>query len=156
MEGQFQPTLPRGERQFIIFAPKTFTHFNPRSREGSDLVVLSLPHFSSISTHAPARGATFQVQFSLSCHRFQPTLPRGERHIFQQSFWKLQEFQPTLPRGERPDISKYASMALVFQPTLPRGERRYYHTVSVTFQKFQPTLPRGERHTLIRIPFSSV
>ena len=76
-------------------------NFNPRSREGSDVIPLadgmtgaiSIPApawaansvcqlvlpFLKISIHAPARGATqllFQIQASAE---FQSTLPRGER-----------------------------------------------------------------------------
>ncbi len=37
----------------------TVTHFNPRTREGCDLIPLVLQHrFHYISIHAPAKGAT--------------------------------------------------------------------------------------------------
>ena len=55
----FQSTLPRGERHCVtlsVFAPM---HFNPRSREGSDMYFLTNFRSSgTISIHAPARGAT--------------------------------------------------------------------------------------------------
>ena len=100
-------------------------YFNPRSREGSDIFrgrlhpgyfsfQSTLPrgerprasrHFavgSSISIHAPARGATKTfVRFYTYCTTFQSTLPRGERH--DTCFLTLLkfQFQSTLPRGER-------------------------------------------------------
>ena len=83
---RFQSTLPRGERQSIasvswakffisIHAPargatdaahsglRIITHFNPRSREGSDVSKYRVHlTFKPISIHAPARGATFAAR----------------------------------------------------------------------------------------------
>ena len=64
----FQPTLPRGERRsslFIVFYSKD--NFNPRSREGSDKYSRVSPTVYSISTHAPARGATIIDRFCATC-----------------------------------------------------------------------------------------
>ena len=79
---RFQSTLPRRERllDFLfhrepaeisihapakgatcktVLLPSALQHFNPRSREGSDLVRLSLCYGCiGISIHAPAKGAT--------------------------------------------------------------------------------------------------
>ena len=78
---KFQSTLPRRERRAIacvsilqavisIHAPAkgatglsilkstSVSHFNPRSREGSDFLHPLYSHFLSISIHAPAKGAT--------------------------------------------------------------------------------------------------
>ena len=58
-------------------------NFNPRSREGSDRAASSNKEKRyQISIHAPARGATHSVAFSVFSLPFQSTLPRGERHIF--------------------------------------------------------------------------
>ncbi len=80
--------------------------------------------FSSISIHAPARGATTLCFFLLYCFRFQSTLPQGERHNRAQNFRFTGTFQSTLPQGERPDRAATSDMVLVFQSTLPQGERR--------------------------------
>ena len=105
LEGAFQSTLPRRERHaqgHLVVGAKV--DFNPRSREGSDLdtntIVLPLPVFqstlprrerlghkyhsvttSSISIHAPAKGATPQVITSILSFKFQSTLPRRERPV---------------------------------------------------------------------------
>ena len=102
---RFQSTLPRRERHaqgHLVVGAKV--DFNPRSREGSDLdtntIVLPLPVFqstlprrerlghkyhsvttSSISIHAPAKGATPQVITSILSFKFQSTLPRRERPV---------------------------------------------------------------------------
>ena len=55
----FQSTLPRGERLSCTFYDCNNTgHFNPRSHEGSDDVLLSNASVQQISIHAPTRGAT--------------------------------------------------------------------------------------------------
>ena len=100
----FQSTLPRRERLYVwqrtmdaytisIHAPAKGatqyggspsacdSHFNPRSREGSDEYSLRFSAVSSlISIHAPAKGATLRVTHATHSQRiFQPTLPRRER-----------------------------------------------------------------------------
>ena len=99
----FQSTLPRRERRSFsaisarsspisIHAPaKGATgrdhcmmvghfHFNPRSREGSDLNAFNGQAYGSISIHAPAKGATGkQSDSSHTSNKFQSTLPRRER-----------------------------------------------------------------------------
>ena len=76
----FQFTLPRGERQAVVwFICKVFG-FNSRSRVGSD------PEASQLL------GPDSQFQF---------TLPRGERHKLPALIALGKEFQFTLPRGER-------------------------------------------------------
>ena len=54
----FQSTLPRGERRSPIDHPGGDIYFNPRSREGSDQIVICEDRLRKISIHAPARGAT--------------------------------------------------------------------------------------------------
>ena len=78
----FQSTLPRRERRSAGLAPAfSSMHFNPRSREGSD--VAGRP----IAASEP----------------FQSTLPRRERRASSAVMGKAAAFQSTLPRRERPD-----------------------------------------------------
>ena len=58
----FQSTLPRRERHTSHTNTNGTTHFNPRSREGSDLHVIPLGRVQpGISIHAPAKGATAKI-----------------------------------------------------------------------------------------------
>ena len=58
----FQSTLPRRERHCCYWLISGLYHFNPRSREGSDLIQPPAPEVTrAISIHAPAKGATLQV-----------------------------------------------------------------------------------------------
>ena len=56
---QFQSTLPQGERRQTLVLPVAInSHFNPRSRKGSDDPLVNYDLTITISIHAPARGAT--------------------------------------------------------------------------------------------------
>ena len=54
-------------------------NFNPRSREGSDLVHRIPDLYGNISIHAPAKGATQAWTSIQPALQFQSTLPRRER-----------------------------------------------------------------------------
>ena len=103
----FQSTLPRRERRDIptpkvtprheisIHAPakgatplasEVKQHFNPRSREGSDV--------------CPA-----DIRQAIA--EFQSTLPRRERRVSARAPSASQRFQSTLPRRERPALDSY-------------------------------------------------
>ena len=58
-DGQFQPTLPHGERRCAIDGRLLDACFNPRSRMGSDRGADPVAAITDrVSTHAPAWGAT--------------------------------------------------------------------------------------------------
>ena len=62
---KFQSTLPRRERRETTKLCEILWHFNPRSREGSDIQGMDGRQKQNISIHAPAKGATriFPVLF---------------------------------------------------------------------------------------------
>ena len=76
-------------------------NFNPRSHERSDDGGYSKPKDTSISIHAPTRGATSWIITSWILAVFQSTLPREERQVFECLGVQTFEFQSTLPREER-------------------------------------------------------
>ena len=81
-----------------------YSHFNPRSRTGSDVTADDAPaDVQQISTHAPARGATADPDIQYADDVFQPTLPHGERRFLSVASCTTGAFQPTLPHGERPE-----------------------------------------------------
>ena len=96
--------------------------FNPHSHEGSDFLTSALPLVLAISTHTPTKGATLA---SHGCNiydsRFQPTLPRRERHkcLCESSY--IIRFQPTLPRRERQLIASIKELQLNFNPHSHEG-----------------------------------
>jgi len=56
----FQPTHPHGVRLMCTFLFWPTRCFNPRTRTGCDVSLLGSARYGSVSTHAPARGATPQ------------------------------------------------------------------------------------------------
>ena len=119
---KFQSTLPRGERQNQDKGREIQKYFNPRSREGSDHTRHLDSIHTSISIHAPARGAT------MGCFCM-------EKYIDQ--------FQSTLPRGERLYIPCSHHCSYRFQSTLPRGERQNIHIAFVAHPNFNPRSREG-------------
>ena len=78
-------------------------------------------HFSDVSTHAPARGATTTSSNVLGRYLFQPTHPHGVRRsnacLRIHSCW----FQPTHPHGVRRLISVPAFPHGCFNPRTRTG-----------------------------------
>ena len=70
----FQSTFPRGERLSFSLQNCIYSRdFNPRSREGNDIVALAINTTSLISIHVPARGTTIisltdDLIFCISIH----------------------------------------------------------------------------------------
>ena len=96
----FQSTLPRGERPRPGPRACRLSHFNPRSREGSDLEISIWVNSASISIHAPARGATRATSEQPRWYTFQSTLPRGERpYRFPCCDTRDQHFNPRSREG---------------------------------------------------------
>ena len=65
-----------------MLASDTLSHFNPRSRKGSDVAGdMEEVQSNIISIHAPARGATPFCICQTLLPEFQSTLPQGERRL---------------------------------------------------------------------------
>ena len=144
----FQFTLPRGERLENQRWPNQYYCFNSRSRGGSDsalrmasgtlvLFQFTLPRGERlvlngtasggilVSIHAPAGGATLQVeppQHKWGC--FNSRSRGGSDRTSTSPAPGSAPFQFTLPRGERPAFRRPLVVKRWFQFTLPRGERR--------------------------------
>ena len=87
---EFQSTLPRGERLESDHEVFNLFYFNPRSREGSDFMLL----------------ATMVRLFD-----FNPRSREGSDNMDEGSFEDFLQFQSTLPRGERHIASFQQPMA---------------------------------------------
>ena len=112
-------------------ARNTDYNFNPRSREGSDHLQPSVFFFrSSISIHAPAKGAT--------------RLP-----MYRQRLRRLLDFNPRSREGSDHWASVHPFFVFLFQSTLPRRERPYYDMRGRVAPKyFNPRSREGSDHLL--------
>ena len=73
MTDVFQSTPPRGRRLMCMYQNTVNFHFNPRLREGGDVLINFVTLFYFISIHASAREATEDLSvvlliFSISIH----------------------------------------------------------------------------------------
>ena len=122
---RFQSALPRRERHFFLARENSRLYFNPRSREGSDLLppilmALSIQFQSalprrerhtpalpcdlpvSISIRAPAKGATYFTMRCLGLPHISIRAPAKGATIFFTFRVYYNQFQSALPRRERP------------------------------------------------------
>ena len=166
----FQSTLPRRERlmdgnNFVlatvisIHAPAKgatsgspcyttrYTDFNPRSREGSDVIGLfSLLMHSAFQSTLPRRERLWRNRNAIFSLEFQSTLPRRERPACDIVERCGAYFNPRSREGSDMRFTRNHSAHQSFQSTLPRRERRSYPSFFITVSRpFQSTLPRRER-----------
>ena len=147
-----------------------FGYFNPRSREGSDVLGMSIYHCSIkfqstlprgerlkllteykstslISIHAPARGATelsFLVLPPISISIHAPARGATLHHLLV--FFGRCQFQSTLPRGERRGVFVPLALHQLISIHAPaRGATGNGKDGFIVPLAFQSTLPRGER-----------
>ena len=109
---------------YVLLISLHFVNFNPRSREGSDKYISSGGNASTISIHAPARGATRPVWNMTCIHSlFQSTLPRGERLCSSSIIFLTQSISIHAPARGATMRHRVKCGCFRFQSTLPRGER---------------------------------
>ena len=143
-------------------------HFNPRSREGSDRATAGSNNSSSISIHAPARGATWMaLSTGHGSSNFNPRSREGSDHAISAISQTIPYFNPrsregsdkswktgqrglnrisihapargaTEKRPHRFDRLRISIHAPARGATLPLKMLRHSF-------RFQSTLPRGER-----------
>ncbi|KFJ10953.1 hypothetical protein DR66_1530 [Delftia acidovorans] len=121
----FQSTRPHGARHCCSGNARAPECFNPRARTGRDREAQRSSPAGPVSIHAPARGATVDIDFLGKPHMFQSTRPHGARpkpvSYHGGSVW----FQSTRPHGARPMPPLVIDMASKFQSTRPHGARRF-------------------------------
>ena len=123
------------------------THFNPRSRVGSDRdIVQELTSGFKISIHAPAWGATTTARKSSPPSRnFNPRSRVGSDDRNHHRPAEFGRFQSTLPRGERPPKERFPPRPGNFNPRSRVGSDLIAGLTDAAACGFQSTLPRGER-----------
>ena len=144
----FQSTHPHGVRQplcVVIIAAVEFQSTHPHGVR--HLAVGFDNRRSSVSIHAPTRGATVQKQkratrLLVSIHA--PT--RGATSALSLAIL-LCLFQSTHPHGVRQGIGSYFRGNTWFQSTHPHGVRREWLRAVRTLFRFQSTHPHGVRRT---------
>ena len=98
--------------------------FNPRLREGGDLLIRSSFCYCIFSIHASAKEATSYNKWCNSNKCFQSTPPRRRRPKPLDKMKRNQIFQSTPPRRRRLFSPILAFPHFLFQSTPPRRRRR--------------------------------
>ena len=119
---RFQSTLPRRERPMMsdLFRQVT-AHFNPRSREGSDLPSSISLAAIAISIHAPAKGATPRSRRACKHPLFQSTLPRRERPMAPIRLLCVSYFNPRSREGSDSTCRRPRPDSCYFNPRSREG-----------------------------------
>ena len=161
----FQSTHPQGVRLVMTLITLYMANFNPRTLKGCDKPRRADTPPSSISIHAPSRGATYAQanddrKQDISIHapsrgatyvrllrgkrpQFQSTHPQGVRLKRKSLVTCLKLFQSTHPQGVRLNILVLACMLFQFQSTHPQGVRLTLDTHSRRFGHFNPRTLKG-------------
>ena len=121
--------------------------FNPRSREGSDVICWRILrqnwHFNPRS-----REGSDQIKKITrdNSYDFNPRSREGSDECDTFSGMEEINFNPRSREGSDPGDKIYLAGSYLFQSTLPRGERRIVaDVINARGHQFQSTLPRGER-----------
>ena len=125
------------------------TYFNPRSREGSDGVIVRAGSGVTISIHAPAKGATALHIRAGAFDAISIHAPAKGATEFTQ--WQTGESVISIhapAKGATYSISRII-LSTQFQSTLPRRERHLHSPCQKPETTFQSTLPRRERQHLL-------
>ena len=129
----------------------TGTHFNPRSREGSDMLAHSATFaIICISIHAPAKGATtistdMNEDLVISIHAPAKGATIRQRIIFRC----FAHFNPRSREGSDRRIPGVCSPPFDFNPRSREGSDNNSYDFVWTTPGFQSTLPRRERQHLL-------
>ena len=121
-ESEFQSTHPHGVRPLVSDNFRHLVVFQSTHPHG-----VRLTHYvkkfiiSTVSIHAPARGATADIDLKHSGTEFQSTHPHGVRHGRIQRKMMREQFQSTHPHGVRLPSKLPSRSALSFNPRTRTG-----------------------------------
>ena len=134
----------------LFHTPQRDFHFNPRSREGSDLKHLELPKEFIISIHAPAKGATrensrIKIKMAISIH----APAKGATHflILLKTPYPISIHAPA--KGATSIVHGLTSFSDYFNPRSREGSDRKQVQIFREWLRFQSTLPRRERPDIL-------
>ena len=146
----FQSTLPRRERRDGSSRLPDDRYFNPRSREGSDSLVIDFLHNCTISIHAPAKGATvLNGMGKQKSGDFNPRSREGSDSPRRIGPNAARNFNPRSREGsDACKCFKYIGYTLISIHAPAKGATIASYTGYLPEEQFQSTLPRRERRIL--------
>src|SRR5436853_572909 len=114
----------KGATACSMILARTRPCLNPRSREGSDMMITS-PHIHTLCFNPRSREGSDGggAPMGAIAAGFNPRSREGSDRVLDDPRANATLFQSTLPRRERHDDYVAAHPYVVFQSTLPRRER---------------------------------
>ena len=144
-ESNFNPRSREGSDFVLLFKSFTIRDFNPRSREGSDILFVFISKISEISIHAPAKGATRQLLQIEQSAMISIHAPAKGATRNKMRFQSGNLFQSTLPRRERPSAHARTQQLIKISIHAPAKGATINCPFGFLIVEFQSTLPRRER-----------
>ena len=124
--------------------------FNPRSREGSDfLMLMEDSDYIEFQSTLPRRERLLIALIYLVLPYFNPRSHEGSDFCTASVTEQKCYFNPRSHEGSDDVIALKSCRIIAFQSTLPRRERQEEFGRFISMLIFQSTLPRRERHTLL-------
>ena len=125
----FNPRSRMGSDTVLMLPSAGVDDFNPRSRMGSDGAWIRHGSVVEISIHAPAWGATasddnplYPMVISIHAPAWGATSDSADK-------FKSTLFQSTLPHGERPSYKAASAYSRYFNPRSRMGSDRFMHII---------------------------
>ncbi len=128
--------------------------FQPTRPQGARLTDMAAFWSITVSTHAPAGGATLDGTESIRHSEFQPTRPQGARRLSYIKPCSLACFNPRARRGRDLLFSYRCNLAYRFNPRARRGRDISHLLIALKVISFNPRARRG-RDTVDQFPRSA-
>ena len=140
---KFQSTLPRGERPIHIKNAMHLINISIHApARGATMNIDEIIHWLKISIHAPARGATiFLVTDRRANRNFNPRSREGSDEI--SSVYLCEGGISIHAPARGATATDASSLDIRFQSTLPRGERLVLSAVYTSCENFNPRSREG-------------
>ena len=120
-----------------------YVYFNPRLREGGDLLWHWFHFLISISIHASAKEATLILLLLFYMLHISIHASAKEATMTNIIFGRVSIFQSTPPRRRRLNLFFFYISQLKFQSTPPRRRRRCVEIRGLLLWNFNPRLREG-------------
>ena len=117
----FNPRLREGGDVVVVFRSMLEMYFNPRLREGGDVYLLCVQLRLSISIHASEKEATQPYVTCFIWKNFNPRLREGGDSDNVYLTRPTLDFNPRLREGGDPSIVTLPSLDTDFNPRLREG-----------------------------------
>ncbi len=146
MQENFNPRSREGSDVLLLYILCLWLYFNPRSREGSDPQVRAFAEKLKNFNPRSREGSDYFACYAASVHKnFNPRSREGSDESGRNSGRKLQISIHAPARGATCPYLQYYTAYIISIHAPARGATVLMYIYDKGKQEFQSTLPRGER-----------